>query len=80
MTEDEMLQKVWRTLSETENSGYFVWDIMECMGEPFDESWFIKCRDDSFITIQCYHFWTLERADKSFTDTRYSNFQQIILI
>lgn len=60
----EMRQRLWRDLSSSPNSGFFVWDVDEVVGEPIKEDYFIKCRDGSFIMIFCNHFWTEERAVK----------------
>jgi hypothetical protein len=56
-------QRVWRTLSESNNnSGYFVWDVMEAEGETDSTSYFIPTHNGSHIIIYCFHFWTEEKA------------------
>jgi hypothetical protein len=60
-------QRVWRAFSQSETCGFFVWEILEYVdnGNPLNvqqRHMFEKCRDGSFILIQCYHFWTEDSA------------------
>lgn len=78
------LQQVWRTASTSNNSGYFVWDIIEVIGEvdPKD-SWskqFTLCRDGSYILVQCYHFWTTEKSNKFLNESGGWAYQTVIII
>ena len=59
---ESVMQRVWRTATHSSQNGYFVWDVMEVIGTPFDEKYFVKCRDDSFIMIMCMQTWTIEAA------------------
>jgi len=71
-------QRVWRTTSSSENSGFFVWEVMEVMGEPTNETSFIECRDGSFILAWCSHFFSREGMETFLTDTRFALYQQMI--
>ncbi len=58
-------QKVWRTITETSNSGFFVWEVMEYTGdEPIEslKKLFHVCQDGTYIYVNCYHFFTKEKA------------------
>lgn len=80
------LQRVWRTVSDNANhNGYFGWEVHECIGDrtefvPSLLKNFIKCRDDSYIMIQCYHFWTLESVGTFYHDDSFSPYQVVIRI
>lgn len=62
------LQRLWLCLSDGGHNGYFLWDIWEEVGNKEENgapaNFFTDCRDDSRISIQCQHFWTMERAQK----------------
>jgi len=77
------MQRVWRTTnSDYSNSGYFVWEVIEVVGKvsPLEQEPFEKCRDGSLILIRCFHYWTLEKADKSLYDDTYSCWQTVTVV
>jgi len=80
MSSETEMQHVWRTMSSVSNVGYVVWDIMELMGEPFRESYFIKCSDNSYISIQCFHFWTEEKAVEFLNQCAYDEYQTVEIV
>lgn len=60
-------QTVWRAYSESNNSGYFVWEITEVMPSPDDtpikpNQHMVECRDGSYVVLYCFHFWVKESA------------------
>lgn len=65
----EHVQRVWRTMSNGQHNGYFVWDILEVIGKIPDDllkkDYYTECRDGSYISIQCFHFFSEERARES---------------
>jgi hypothetical protein len=73
-------QPIWRTFSASHNCGYFVWSVHLVMGKPHDEKYFEKCRDGSFIMIECHHFWSLEQSAEFLTDTLSDEWQTVTLI
>ncbi len=74
-------QTVWRTFSATESCGFFVWEVLEMMGEPLD--YLIpnlhKCRDGSYILIQRYHSESREASESVYTENIFGD-QEIVLI
>jgi hypothetical protein len=72
--------RVWRTASYSPIDGYFVWDIMEADlgGRPFNS--FTKCRDGSYIIVQCYHFWTMQRAGEFLHDRSFDSYQNVEIV
>ena len=82
MTNQEK-QTVWLTMSKGSHNGYFVWDVMECIGnkEEFHYSLlkqFTPTSDDSYVYIQCHHFWTEEGATEFLEYKGYD--QEIVII
>lgn len=58
----EQVQRVWRTLSETPNSGFFVWEVWEVIGATQKEKYFDETQDGGYILVACTHFFDKERA------------------
>lgn len=79
MSEIEM-QKVWRTLSKTEGSGFFVWEVLRVVGETDNKPYFTECLDGSNIYIQCFHYWTLEKAEAALNDKEFDRYQTVEII
>ena len=65
-TEMSIIEKnqVWRTASDKTIGGYFVWEVIQVVGEPFPSQlhMYTQCRDGSYVVIQCSHFFTLQKA------------------
>jgi hypothetical protein len=85
MTSENEMQRVWRTASsDYSNNGYFVWEILEVIGEVYDNEitkfHLTKCRDGSYILIQCYHYWTLEKAGKALHSAGMDGWQVISIV
>jgi hypothetical protein len=59
-------QKIWRNLSipEASGCGYFLWEVMEVVGESDPQSYFTECRDGSYVLIVCMHSFTREYFDE----------------
>src|SRR5687768_5759654 len=78
-------QKVWTTLSETKGCGFFVWVIMEVQGTTDDFTpkmleIFEPTPDGGFILINCYHFFTKEKATQFLNDASFAAYQDIEII
>ncbi len=71
-------QRVWRTTSSSENSGFFVWEVMEVMGEPTNKTSLIECRDGSFVLIWCNHFFSKEQMEIFVTGSEFDRYQEMI--
>jgi hypothetical protein len=82
MSSDTDMQIVWRNYSAPKftGAGYYIWDVTEVIGEPFKEKYFTKCRDGSFIIMQCFHTFTEEKALEMFNDPGFDLWQTIIQI
>jgi hypothetical protein len=76
------LQQVWRDLSELDGYGFLVWDVMEVVGEPHASQvqYYLECSDGSYILIQCYHYWTRERAEAFYNDSGLEAYQSVTRI
>lgn len=76
------LQRVWRTLSETDGSGFFVWDVTQVLGTISDRATkqFTKAADGSYLMEACYHFFTLEKAIDFLHDNEFSGYQEVTII
>lgn len=66
---DSPTQRIWRTMSESPNSGFFVWEVLEVIGEPIkyllDKGGvYMFTRDIGYVCILCLHFWTRNSAIK----------------
>lgn len=73
-------QRAWRTMTTT-NSGYFIWEVLECIGEPehfADTKTFIQCRDNSYVMAWCTHTFNEKTAISFLGENGYD--QQIIII
>jgi hypothetical protein len=70
--EMEKKQNIWRTVSVPDHNGVFVWEVSEYMalrGEtPVPRMNYIQCRDGSWVSIQCFHCWTTEGAERILND------------
>lgn len=77
-------QRVWRTLS-SDAFGYYIWDVIEVTGETDRTSrtlpkGFVECIDGRYILVQCYHFWTKERAIEFLYNNEYTQWQQVYIV
>jgi hypothetical protein len=75
----KVIQRVWKTLPVEVIGGFFTWEILEVVGEPFNTGYLTKCRDGSWIVIQCYHTFTEERADSIVNDYT-DKYQKVIIV
>lgn len=74
-------QIVWRTFSNGGHNGFFIWEIVEVVGDPGKRTrMFDKCRDGSYIMINCQHTWNFKTADKWLFDSSYSEWQEARII
>lgn len=71
--------RVWRTYSHTENSGYFVWEVLEVIGEPGLNAASIQCRDGSYVYTSCIHSWHKKAAQFMLIDV-FPNIQELVLL
>lgn len=76
----EQIQRVWRCGSETLNSGYFMWEVLEVIGKPlFMSPRYDETPDGSFVYTQCHHtFSTL--SYEAMLEDRDMPEQEIVII
>lgn len=78
-------QTVWCTMSHSATGGYYVWNVMEFV--PYEKvtkpegkiaHLFVECGDGTFVSQQCYHFWSKETAEEFLN--RKDTYQELIVI
>lgn len=73
------VQRVWRHLLETPYYGFFLWEILEVVGESKKEPYFEDAADGGFIFRECYHTFKKERA-LELLNYPAESFQKVIII
>lgn len=59
---DEM-QPVWRTMSSTNGDGFFVWEVVQVIGENYpNRPYYVSCSDGTDVMVQCHHFFEEKQA------------------
>lgn len=59
---DEM-QPVWRTMSSTKGDGFFVWEVVQVVGENYpNRPYYTACSDGTDVMVQCCHFFSEKEA------------------
>lgn len=78
--------KVWRTMSSTGHSGYFVWDVIEVIDEYVfrltekDIARFEPTKDGGYILIHCFHSWSKDRAIELLNSDDFSQYQEVTIV
>lgn len=76
----EIVQRNWFCISDAGHSGFFVWDVLEGIGTTELKQGIVNCRDDSFIVVSCYHFFTRVQMDAFMAPYAYNPIEITTLI
>lgn len=57
---------VWRTITGAPITGWYVWDVIQVVGEVYakDAHIYHLTKDNGHIMVQCFHFFTIEKAEE----------------
>ncbi len=59
-------QIVWRTMTETVSSGYFVWEVRQVIDDvsPHATKWHTQAADGTYLYTSCNHFFDQASAEE----------------